>query len=276
MSRSLLAALLVFAGAARAGQIVVVAPESPSGPYKEALQGVCDSLGACPPVLAAGEDVDIPSDARVVIALGGRAARRRYPSSITLVTALSPGYEARARAGSGPVVRVRMTLAPDDFIRRLMSLKPEAKSAALLWSEPASGRFAEEVRAAAAPLGVAVRLVRVSDPDAVPALLRGLPPTDALWLAPDSALVTPTTFDAACEYARSTAVSFFAPAPALAARCGLAGLAPDFRSAGLRAGSAAREALAGTALEADAYPQTATAPEPLADIIASTRTRSGR
>jgi hypothetical protein len=275
MRRFLLAALLVAAaGASRAGEVVVVVPPSPSSPYAEALQGVCDALGSCPTVLTAGEDLEIPADARVVIALGGRAARLNYPSRAVLVTALSPGYEARARPDAGPVVRVRLTLSPEAFARRLLALKPEGKRAALLWFEPASGRFAEAVRAAAVPLGVTVTVVKVADPDAVPALLRRLSPTDTLWLAPDSALVTPTIFDATCEYARSAGVSFYAPAPALAARCGLAGLAPAFRAAGLRAGDAAREALTGTLPAKDAYPSTA--PEPLTDIIASTKTERGR
>ena len=55
MRSTLLAAVLLVAGAsARAADIVVVAPESLSGPYREALKGVCSALGACPPVLAAG------------------------------------------------------------------------------------------------------------------------------------------------------------------------------------------------------------------------------
>jgi hypothetical protein len=271
MSRFLLAALLVAAAAAsRAGEIVVVAPNSPSSPYAEALKGICESLGACPTVLTAADDLEIPPEARVVIALGGRAARLDYPPRTVLVTALSPGYEARSRPDSGPVVRVRLTFAPDVFVRRLMALKPGGKTLELLWSEPASGRFAEAVRAAGASAGLTVNPVRVADPAAIPALLRGLPPADALWLAPDSALVTPMIFDAACEYARSAGVSFYAPVPALAARGGTAGLAPDFRSAGLRAGAAAREALTGAQIAKEAYPTTAS--EPLADIVASTKT----
>ncbi|MFI5348172.1 MAG: hypothetical protein ACHQ2Z_01390 [Elusimicrobiota bacterium] len=277
MRRLLLAAAFASAaaGAVRAGEIVIVAPASPSTPYTDAIRGVCDALGACPTVLPADEDVGIPTDARVVIALGGRAARLDYPAQTALVTALSPGYEARSRSGSGRVVRVRLTLAPDAFVRRLLALKPDSRSATLLWSEASSGRFADAVRAAGEPLGLAVASVKVSDPDTLPSILRQLPRTDALSLAPDSALVTPTTFDAVCEYARSAGLSFFAPAPALAARCGLAGLAPDFRSAGLRAGAAAREALAGSPLPESAYPS-APGTEPLTDIVASTKTRTNR
>lgn len=274
MRRALIAAaLLCSAALAGAADVVVVAPESPSGPYREALQGVCDALGACPPVLTAGDDV--PADVRVVIALGGRAARQRYPARTALVTALTPGYEARPRPASGPVARVRMTFSPDYFVRRLQLLKPDGKSAALLWSEPASGRFSEAVREAGKRLGLSVTTVEVAEPDEVPKLLRGLARVDSLWLAPDSALVTPMVFDAACEYARSAKVSFFAPAPALAERCGLSGLAPDFRSAGLRAAEAARAALAGQDLEAEAYPAPA-GPDAQNDVLASTRTSTSR
>jgi len=265
--------LLASAAAARAADVVVVAPESPSGPYREALQGVCDALGSCPPVLAAGDE--LPDAVRVVVALGGRAARQHYPARVALVTALTPGFEARPRSGSGAVARVRMTFSPENFARRLQALKPGGRSAALLWSEPASRRFSEAVREAARRLGLSVTTVEVDEADSVPKLLRSLPAVDSLWLSPDSALVTPMVFDAACEYARSARVAFFAPAPALAERCGLAGLAPDFRAAGLRAGAAAREALSGQLPETEVYP----APpggDSSNDVVASTKTSTSR
>jgi len=270
--RLLLAALLApAAGPARAGEIVVVAPDAPMAPYQEALQGVCDALGACPPVLKASDGPDLPADARVVIALGGRAARLRYPAREMLVTALTPGFEARARSDAGPVVRVSLTYAPDDFARRLKRLKPDARRAVLLWSRPASGRFARAVRAAAAPLGLIAIPVQVEDPDDMPALLRALPGADAVWLAPDPDLVTPTLFDAAREYARSRGAAFFAPAPGLAGQGADPGLAPSFRDAGLRAGAAARDALAGAPAADEAYPDEG--PEDQRAMIVSSKTR---
>jgi hypothetical protein len=264
---ALFAALLLTARAARAGEIVVVAPDAPMPPYQEALRGICDELGECPTVLSAEAGADVPADARVVIALGGKAARLRYPSRTTVVTALTPGYEARAR---GAVVRVRLTYAPADFARKLKTLRPEARRAALLWSEPASGRFAREVRAAAAALGLDAVVVQVSNPEELPALLRSLPATDAVWLAPDPQLVTPVTFDAAREYARSSGAAFFAPAPGLTERGAEPGLAPSFRAVGLRAGAAARAALAGRPSADEAYPDDA--PIPGRDLIVSTKT----
>jgi hypothetical protein len=271
MKRLLLAALFAAAAAraAPAQETVVVLPRAPMDAYREALQGVCDGLGACPPTLAAESSDALPPGTRVVIALGGRAARKRYPSSVALVTALTPGYEARPRPGDGAVTRVRLTYAPDEFARKLLLLKPGAKRVVMLWSEPASGRFAESVRQAGVAIGLEAVAFRLADADDLPALLRSLPSADALWLSPDAALVTPTAFAATCEYARARAVMFFAPEPRLAERGAAAGLAPDFHDAGLRAAAAARDALAGRALPEESFPVAGT--EPLAATSVSTK-----
>lgn len=162
---------------------------------------------------------------------------------MTLVTALTPGYEARARAEEGPVVRVGLTLSPAEFARRLKAARPGARAAALLWSEPASGRFAAAAREAAAPLGLDLRPVEIADPDDLPAVLRSLTGIDAIWLAPDARLVTPNAFETVREYARGGGKAFFAPAAGLAGPGVEPDLAPSFRACGWRAGLAAREAL---------------------------------
>lgn len=273
MRQSLLLAVLLAsaARAARAGEIVVVAPDSLMPPYQEALQGICDALGSCPAVLTASDGLALPADARVVIALGGRAARLRYPARAALVTTLTPGYDARASKSAGPIVRVRLTYAPDEFARRLKLLKPDARRAVLLWSRPASGRFAASVRAAAEPLGLTAISVQVQDSAQMPALLRALPDADVVWLAPDPELVTPTLFDAALEFARSRGSAFLAPSPGLAGRGAISGLAPSFRAAGLRAGAAAREALAAAPAADEAYP--GEDPSEAKTMIVSSKTR---
>ena len=260
---------LFCAGSARAGEIVVVAPEAPMLPYQEALQGVCDALGACPPVLKAADALQIPPEVRVIIALGGRAARLRYPAHATLVTALTPGFDARP-GREGSVVHVRLTFSPSEFARKLKLLQPNVRRAVLLWSEPTSGRYTSAVRVAAAALGWEAVPVQVPDPEDIPALLRSLPAADAVWLAPDPGLVTRMTFDAAREYARTRGAAFFAPAPGLADRGADPGLAPSFRAAGLRAGMAARETLGTERVPEDAYPDDAPADTKI--LLVSTKT----
>lgn len=264
--------LLLGAAAARGADVVVLAPAPLAGPYEEAFRGVCDALGACPELVS--PDGDVPEDARVVVALGGRAARRRVPAKAALVTALTPGYEARRAPGEGPAARVRLTPSPSDYVRRLQRARPGAKRVALLWTGAVSGRFAEEVREAAAGAGLAAMPVEVSAPGSVPALLRALPQVDAVWLAPDPDLVTPTAFDAVGEWARSRKAVFFASAPGLADRGADGTLAPSFRAAGLRAGAAARELLSGRTPAETLYPDEGL-PEPLAALLLSTPSAPG-
>lgn len=268
MKRLAVVFLLAPAGLTWGGEIVVVSPPSPMPPYQEALQGVCDALGACPPVIPVGRKVEIADDVRVVIALGGRAARLRYPSKALVITALAPGFEARRE---GPVVRVRLTYSAAEFARRLKRLQPSARRAVLLWSDPPSGRYARAVASEAASLGLEAEPLAVGDAEELPALLRSLKDVDAVWLAPDPGLVTAITFDTVREYARSRKAVFYAPAQGLAERGADPSLAPTFRGIGLRAGSAAREALAGEAPAEETYPDDLPADVKGATLV-STRT----
>jgi ABC-type uncharacterized transport system substrate-binding protein len=270
-TRALAFLLAAAPGPAAAAPVVVVAPETGAAPYQEALQGVCDALGACPPVLpASSARLSIPADTRVVIALGGRAARRSYPARAALVTALVPGFEARTAPEDGSVTRVPLEYSPAEFARRLKELKPGAKRIVLLWSADASGRYAAAVREAAAGAGFEAVEARAEEADEIPSLLRALPDADAVWLAPDPELVTPVTFDAVREYAQSRGAAFFSPAPGLCGRGALPGLAPSFREAGLRAGAAARALLDGGRPEAEAYPGGAAAD--VKGLVVSSRT----
>lgn len=249
MRALLLAASLALAGPAAASGIVVVLPESRGGVYEEALLGVCEALGACPPTATAG--AALPEGARVVVAIGGESARRHYPPELTLIAALCPGHEARPVVGDGPVVRVRMTPSPADFAAVLRARHPAVKSVALLWSARGRGRYVRELSAVLAAAGVSAQARRAQTADDLPALLRGLARPDAIWLAPDPALVTPVGHEVVKQYAQAEGVAFLAPAAGLGAD---SALAPSFRAVGLRAGQAARDALAGREIPQEAYP----------------------
>lgn len=264
--RALLLAVLLAPGLAAAAEIVAVMPGSRTAPHEEAFQGVCEALGGCPPVVAAG--APLPEGARVVVTIGGEASRQRYPAELTLVTALCPGLQARPSAGDGPVVHVRMAPSPADFAAALTARHSGVKRIALLWSDRARGRYARELVAVLGAPGVKVDLRRVESVDDLPALLRGLPRPDAIWLAPDPTLVTPVSFALLKEYTRAQGVVFLAPAAGLAANGADASLAPSFRSVGVRAGLVARDALAGREIPQEAYPSL---PVPRPEVLVSTK-----
>lgn len=268
MARRLALAALLAAVPASAADVVVVAPEPMTGPYAEAFKGVCDALGACPPRLAPGDEV--PEGTRAVIALGGRAARQRLPAKTVLVTALTPGFEAR-RPGDAPLVRVRMTPSPADFVKRLLRLRPDAKRLALFWSSDTSGRFSTAVLEEGRGKGLDVVGVEVGSAADLPASLRSAPKMDALWLAPDPELVTPEVFAEVAECARARGATFYSPAPGLTDHDADPGLAPSFRAAGASAGAAAREALAGRLNGGAVYPEEPLIP-PLSGMAVSSPT----
>jgi hypothetical protein len=248
-----LAVLLIKSAAA--GDIVVVAPPSLSAPYAEALAGICEALGSCPPVMTNADISSLPADARSVIALGGKAARLPYPPVVRLVTLLTPGYSVRRQ---GSISRVKMTYSPGDFVKRLAALKPGVRSISLLWSDRESQSYALGVGRESLSQGIIAQAVRCSDASDLPSLLRSLPPRDAVWISPDPSLVTPLAFDAAREYAHSLGAIFFAPAPGLASRGAQAGLAPTFRAAGRRAAQAAKQTPSDAPVDEDVYPEDAT------------------
>lgn len=265
MRAPLLAALLLAPGLAAAGDIVVVMPESRTVPHEEALQGVCEALGACPETRPAG--ASLPEDARVVVAIGGHAARQRYPSELTLVTALCPGVEPRASVSEGPVVHVRMTPSPAEFAAVLRARRPGVRRIALFWSSRSRGRYVRELVAVLSAGGVTADARRVESLQDLPSLLRSLARPDAVWLAPDPELVTPVSFALLKEYAKAEKTLFLAPAAGLSDGAD-ASLAPGFRSVGVRAGLAARDALAGREIPREAYPALAT---DKAEVFVSTK-----
>jgi hypothetical protein len=246
--------LVLLVASAAAGDVVVVAPPSPSAPYAEALAGICEALGYCPPVVTNTGVPPMTAEVRSVIALGGKAARLAFPSGIRLVTLLTPGYSVRRK---GSVSRVKLTYSPADFVKRLAALKPGVRSISLLWSDRESESYALAVGREALSQGIIAHAVHCADASDLPSLLRSLPPRDAVWISPDPSLVTPLAFDAAREYARNLSTIFFAPAPGLASRGAQAGLAPSFLAAGRRAAQAAKQAPSDAPVDEDVYPDEA-------------------
>lgn len=246
------AALLLLPGLAAGAELVVFMPERPLPPHEEALLGLCETLGRCPETLSAG--APLPKDARVVVAIGGEAARRRYPSRVTLVTALTPGLGSPAGTGAGSWVRVTMRPSPADFLAALRSHRPVPGRVALLWASRAHARYVGELAALMRGAGLEPDARRLDAPEDLPALLRSIERPDAVWLAPDPELVTPVNYALLKEYAKSGPTRFLAPAPGLAAAGADASVAPSFRSVGARAGQVARDALAGREIPQEAYP----------------------
>jgi hypothetical protein len=119
----------------------------------------------------------------------------------------------------------------------------------------ADADFLRRAAAAGERAGVRIEEGILSGPDGLPHLLRreGVR-SDGLWLAPDPGSVTPETFGAAREFARARSMPFFAPAAGLVMDEVRGDLTVSFRDCGREAARAARELLAGRAVETVVYP----------------------
>lgn len=253
--RLALLALLLAPIAAGAASTLVVLSEPPSSSYREALEGLRAELGEGIETTSADRPLP-PGPHGVIIAFGGRAAQRVKRAGAPLVVALAPSF--RAPHGAAATVRVALTPAPERFVsllgaagvRRLLAVRSSS-------SEP---EFLRRVAEAGVQAGVVVDDSSLASADALPQLLRTSGSrADAIWLAPDPAVVTPEAFEAAREFARARAIPFFAPAAGLVKDEIRGELTVTFRDCGREAGRAARELLAGRSIAKIVYPAPASA-----------------
>lgn len=238
--------LLLAPAAARAASTLVVLSEPPSASYREALDGLRAELGEG--VETASADRPLPPGPHgVIVAFGGRAAQRATRAGGPLVVALAPAF--RGEGG----VRVALTPSPERFagflaaagVKRLLAVR----------SSLAEGEFMSRVSEAGRPAGVAVDDGTIASPDDLPRLLRHSgAQADAIWLAPDPAVVTPEAFGVVREFARARGIPFFAPSAGLVKDEIRGELTVTFLECGREAGRAAQEILAGRAVAKTVYP----------------------
>lgn len=251
MRLALVLALLLGPLAADAANVLVVLSGERSSSYSEALEGFRSEWPEEADVVSA----DGPSPAGpygVVVALGGRAARRASRYDAPLVVALAPGYRVGARRAK--TVKIAMTPSPESFarivggagVRRLLAVRGPRVS---------DGDFPRLASEWAERFGVALVDRALTSPGALPRLLRDAGrDADGIWLAPDPAAVTPETFGAVREFARARGIPFFAPAEGLVSEGARGELTVSFRDCGREAAKTARSLLAGRAVSEVVYP----------------------
>lgn len=266
MRRALMILLLQAPAAARAAETLVVLSEPLSSAHREALDGLRAELGETIEIASADRSLP-PGPHGVVVAFGSRAALRARRAGAPMVVALAPAYR-----GENPMktVRVAMTPSPDRFVtvlaaagvRRLFAVR----------SGERGGDFLRSAAEAGKRVGVTIEEGTLSSAQDLPqALRKSGRDADAIWLAPDPAVVSPEAFAVAREYARARAILFFAPAAGLVKDEVRGELTVTFRDCGREAGRAAREILAGHDIAEVVY-----AAGPIAEgaVILSTVSRS--
>lgn len=238
---------ILFTGAApgASGEALPTAVmSSDSAPYRQALEGFSEAWG--PGISSVSAEAPLPRGARAFVALGSKAAGRRWPADAVVVACLAPSAES---VEGDAVTRVSLLPDPGVLVQRLRALAPKLKVLRVFWSAGSSREEVEALAAAGEKAGLVVLPERISPPSTLPERLRRLDRgADALWLMPDPELVTAESFAVLREYAAALKIPFIAPTEGLAERGATATIAVSFRDMGRAAAQALRARLEGRAV----------------------------
>lgn len=250
----LLLAALAAPPPSAAGEVFAVLSGTP-GPYQDAFAGFTKEFGAEVPTVRLPGRVSA-AEASVIVAFGGEAAVQPYPDGAVLIACLAPGLKTRPRH-RGPFVRVMMKPPARKLLAELRRLQPGLKRLAVLSHALDTGGYAAELRRAGAALGILILAPPVSGGGEVPGALRGAfrAGADAVWLAPDPALVTPETFQTIKQFSWDNRLPFYAPSRGLAVAGASAAVSVSPPEQGREAAHLARRAMAGERLPDFVYPE---------------------
>lgn len=269
MSALVLVLLVLLACPARAQRVVaVLSSELPA--YREALSAFEAEMGTTT-VLPVARRANFGLETEVVVAFGGRAARKRYPAHAVVVQVLAPGVDLVPHESASRVVAVRTLPEPQALIARARKLKPDLTHLALLWSQSELRRYVGQVSAAGASQGVSVVSTRVRDHQDLPHSLREMPEdVKALWVAPDPSLLDEDTFEIIRSFARAREIQFYVPLEALVTEGADGAIAPKVTALGKAAADAVRRVLAGQVPPAEVYAAELASKVPADEIRRST------
>lgn len=256
--------LALAPGAARSAEILAAANEPLMPSTKDALESL--RAGCTVQITTASAGRPLPEGPHgVIVAFGGHAALRAQEEGSPMVVALAPSF--RGEESDQVLVRVAMTPSPERFVELLA--KAGVKRLLAVRAVPADRDFARRAAEAGKSAGVEIDDQLLSSPDRLPGLLRRVGPrADAVWLAPDPAVVTPETFGVAREFARARSIPFFAPSAGLVSDEIRGELTVSFADCGREAARAASELLGGRSVARIVYPGSPSREAPIASSTA--------
>ena len=226
----------------------IVAVLSSNGtPYKQALEGLQQALGYAVPsyVLTEGQP-KIPENARIIIAIGGKATVFPYPGRRLLIYCLAPGIKVKPEDHDGPLLKIHTSPSVHTVISQLKELQPALKRIAVLWAGDSIQDYIDQKKEIANSLGVEIVSDRIRDPQDLPDHLRALKgKVDAIWFPPDAAMVTPRNFITVKEFASSNGIPFYVPSDGMVEQGATASVYRSFYEIGQTAGEMAHLRLQG-------------------------------
>jgi|GEM_PF-695909 len=235
---------------------VIAVLSADMAPYREALSGLREILGAEIPAFVLPGRPAADSGAKVFVAFGLKAASLDYPPGTAVITALTPGVSGRSRpARAGTAVFIPMTPPAETIIAGIKALQPGLKSLGVLWSGESMDFSVSAMADEAKNAGILLRAFRAAGPDEVPGALRALNgQVDALWLPLDPALLTERSFGIIKEYALNNTIPLYVPTEKLVSAGASASVFYSFSDIGNAAARTAEELLTTGRTEGPARP----------------------
>jgi len=239
------------------GSEVVAVLSSDLTAYQKAWDGFAEEFGRQVPLqnLAKGEPV-IPPEARLIIALGGKAAMYPYPPHKAVVYLMAPGVLVPTAGRKAPLTEIDMTPSAPAVIRQLKELQPALARLGILVISSSRDEFDAEMRQEGQKLGVNVSVRKLETLEELPDTLRSLKPqVDALWIPPDPFLLTPQGFRTLAEFSRSNGIPLYVPSVQLLEQGATGAVVASFKEIGRRAATVAKGILAGAPEKSRVYPE---------------------
>ncbi len=251
----ILAILLLGSTAARAHDVLVIQGVRVK-PFDDAVRGFRNACDAEVRRLYVSEleETDIArlvreERPRLIVAVGAEALKKVRPVRNVPIVYLMVVNPQSIVKGNRNVTGVSMNLSPERFLDLLARIVPPPKVVGIVYDPAKSGHQVRLARQAAKARGIEVLAREVRSPREVPEALDHLKGMiDALWMIPDTTVITPETvemFLLASQEKRFPVIAFAAKYAEMGA---LASLDIDGFDEGRQAGEMAESILNGTAV----------------------------
>lgn len=251
--------LAVQSTALFAGDRIVVVMSQGGAPYQQALTGFREQLqrqGVRAPVdvVELSADTAEPSTlakvpgASAVLTLGARATRetiRLYPDARLIATMILDAGDIAGAANAGAVV-LEFPLATQ--LQWLHKILPRHKTVGVLFGAEKSPTHIEDMRRAAAQLGLRLHAEAIATPQEIPdALARLAKHADVLWGIPDPMVLNAQTAETILLFCLRNRIAFMAPSEVWVKAGALFALDRDYADLGAQAAELTAQVVRGAA-----------------------------
>lgn len=243
--------LMLFQVFAEGAQRVVAVQSIRIKPYNEALKGFRSICDCTIKEIVPSDDPDLLREIHevrpdLVLAVGMAALSRVKGLEglpVLYVMVLNP---QSIIPDGGNITGVSMNIPPERQLEAVLKVSPKIKRVGLVFDPQKTAYIVKEARRAAGSLGVTLRAEEVHNSRDVPLLIQGMKgKIDALWMLPDTTVITPETVEFLLLYSLENKIPILAFSEKYVEMGALLSVSIDAFDLGRQAGEMARKILSG-------------------------------